>query len=205
MATTVNDPSNPKTGGAPVQNAPEQNRPDATPTSNNDGVKYTAATYKVSASGDTKVTGTAGDDRVSTKDLIADSDKVIKLGAGDDVFIFRQDDSTNSSLRNAVVDLGEGSRDQIVLANEISDYQITFRDNGSIKFEYVGNLLTAANTGAAITFQGAELFTFRNISDNGDGKFYDSRTYTLDQLRAEFGLGPQNSESSVAHDNAHHI
>jgi len=197
MATTVNDPQNSNTAPAPKTLADEQNRPDATPTSNNAGVKYTAATYTTSASGDTKVVGTAGDDRISTKDLIADTDHIIKLGAGNDVFIFRQDDSTRSDLRNAVVDLGAGDKDQIVLANEISDYQITFRDNGSIKFEYVGNL-PDANTGAAITFQGAELFTFRNISDNGDGKFYDSRTYTLDELKAEFGLGGAEARHSDA-------
>lgn len=193
MATVYNDPSSPNSGPAPTTNSAEVKRADATPTSNAD-VTYSPATYKTSASGDTKVSGTSGADRVSTKDLLADSDHVIKLGDGNDVFIFRQDDATNPALRNAVVDMGAGDKDQIVLANEISDYQITIRDNGSIKFEYVGS---SGLDNAAITFQGAELFTFRNISDDGDGKIYKSTTYTLAELQTALETAQQESSRAA--------
>ncbi|WP_416357034.1 hypothetical protein ACLNGM_02435 [Aureimonas phyllosphaerae] len=181
MAVVVNDPSNPDTA-TPVQSAPTQSRPDATPTSGN-GVTYKNATV-VQNGDDVKVKGSAEADRVSTKDLLRDSDHVINLGAGDDVFIFRADDATNSKLRNAVVDMGTGSNDHVVLANEISDYQITFRENGSIKFEYVGNGQT---DNAAITFNGAEQFTFRNISDDGM-TFRESQTFTYAELMKELGV-----------------
>ena len=188
MATVVNDPSAPSTAqptptpsGTPIKN------PAATPTSSPDGVQYKAATY--TGTGDNvKVKGTADADRISTKDLLADSDHVIATGAGNDVFIYRQDDATNSALRNAVVDLGAGDGDQIVFANLLSDYQITFRDNGSIKFEYIGDGTT---DNAAITFQGAELFTFRNIDHQYDGTpdvYYKAQTFTLAELKAIYDI-----------------
>ena len=185
MAVVVNEPGSnsppPAPAGAPIA------RPAATPTSSPDGVKYVAATY-TGTDDNVKVKGTAGNDRISTKDLIADSDHVIATGAGDDVFIYRQDDATNPLLRNAVVDLGSGDKDQIVFANLLSDYQVTFRDNGSVKFEYIG---AGDGDNAAITFQGAELFTFRNIDHNYDGSpdvYYKAETYTLAQLKAAYGL-----------------
>jgi hypothetical protein len=188
MAVVVNEPS-PNTPKPPVTNVDSRARPEATPTSGNNGEKLNAPT--VTGSGDNiKVKGSAEADRISTKDLLIDSDKVIGTGAGDDVFIFRQDDATNSSLRNAVVDMGAGDNDRVVLANEISDYQITFRENGSIKFEYVGN---GGTNNAAITFTGAEHFTFRNIVDTPSAdpdapKFYDAQTFTVSELAARFGV-----------------
>lgn len=186
MAVVVNEPGSdtpvPAPAGVPIP------RPAATPTSSPDGDQYVPATY--TGTGDNvKVKGTAGNDRISTKDLLADSDHVIATGAGNDVFIFRQDDATNVNLRNAVVDLGSGDKDQVVLANLLSDYQVTFRDNGSIKFEYIGD--GSAEDNAAITFQGAELFTFRNIDHNFDGSadvYYEAQTYTLAELKAAYGV-----------------
>ncbi|CAO4167619.1 hypothetical protein CLBKND_01017 [Methylorubrum aminovorans] len=187
MATVVNDPTVPST----TQPSPEPQsdpikNPAATPTSSPDGVQYQAATY--TGTGDNvKVKGTAGADRISTKDLLADSDHVITTGAGNDVFIFRQDDATNPALRNALVDLGAGDNDQIVLANMMSDYQITFRNNGSIKFEYIGDDTT---DNAAITFTGAEMVTFRNIDHNAGSPdvYYKAESYTIAELAAIYGV-----------------
>jgi hypothetical protein len=186
MAVVANQPGSetppPEPAGQPIKN------PAATPTSSPDGTKYVLPTV-VRNGDDVKVKGSVDNDRVSTKDLLLDSDHVIATGAGDDVFIFRQDDATNPALRNAVVDLGAGSADQIVLANTLQDYQVTFRDNGSIKFEYIGD---GTHDNAAITFQGAEIFTFRNISHDADPStpdvYYAAQSYTLAELKAAYGV-----------------
>lgn len=186
MAIVVNDPTAPTSPG-PVASSPPAPvaNPAGTPVSN-DLVTYN----QLQASA--KVKGTAEADRLSTKELIADKDHVIATGDGNDVFIFRQDDATNPALRNAVVDMGGGDQDQIVMANQLSDYQITFRDNGSIKFEFIGDFESGgALDNAAITFQGAELFTFRNINYNvasGESPFYEAQTFTLEELMAQYGL-----------------
>ncbi|KQO91412.1 hypothetical protein ASF32_22665 [Methylobacterium sp. Leaf91] len=65
-----------------------------------------------------------------------------------------------------------GDNDQVYLANQISDYEFTLRSDGGIKIHYIGT-----TDGAAVTFYGAESFTFRNIDPvTGD----NNKTFSLD-------------------------
>lgn len=181
MAVTVNQPGNPN---PPETNTDPVSNPAGVPTSQPGGTKYVLPTETRNGS-DVKVNGSANNDSVTSKDLLRDTDHVIGTGKGDDVFYFFQSDNTNSKLRGAVVDLGAGDKDQVVLANQLSDYTVTFFDNNKIVvFEYTGD---GGHNNAKITFSGAEIFTFRNIDDH-TGQANAAQTFTVDGLRAAYGL-----------------
>lgn len=147
-------------------------------TTDNDGTPtgYAAVTGQDSG----KVTGSAGNDRATLFDVQKDADQVIKLGAGDDVFVFGPN-STAVDL-NGIVFMGAGGNDQVYLNHRIEDYVFTTRSDGGIKIQYVKEGGTDPE-GDAITFYQGETFTFRNV-DPTDGTNYTSQTFTQDSLYA---------------------
>lgn len=128
--------------------------------------------------GDGKVVGSAGNDRGTLFDVQKDSDQVIKLGAGDDVFVFGPND-INVDL-NGIIKMGENASDydQIFLNHRINDYIFTSRSDGGIKIQYIGE---PDGSGDAVSFYEAESFTFRNITPDGSGN-YTNQTFTQDEL-----------------------
>jgi hypothetical protein len=128
-----------------------------------------------------KVTGSAGNDRATLFDVQKDSDQVIKLGAGDDVFVFGPND-TKVDL-NGIVFMGENNLDddRVFLNHRVQDYVFTTRSDGGIKIQYVGEP-APDNFGDAITFYQAEQFIFRNIAP--DGTNFTNQAFTQDDLYA---------------------
>ncbi|WP_156467827.1 hypothetical protein [Methylobacterium sp. Leaf91] len=161
---------------------------DVTPTKG-----YSFATSKGSGES-VKVSGSSGNDVITISDLQKDSDQVINTGSGNDLFRWNGAEGaragadtfdTNGNLLlkatedvNGIVKFGDkqtdglGDNDQVYLANQISDYEFTLRSDGGIKIHYIGT-----TDGAAVTFYGAESFTFRNIDPvTGD----NNKTFSLD-------------------------
>ncbi|MET0269079.1 MAG: hypothetical protein ABW173_01505, partial [Sphingomonas sp.] len=83
-----------------------------------------------------QVRGTESADRATLSTLLADKDQVINLGGGDDVFVFRNNDTGLDTTINGIVDGGAGN-DRVFLAGELSDYIFSVRSDGGIKIEYV--------------------------------------------------------------------
>ncbi|RDE05315.1 hypothetical protein [Sphingomonas aracearum] len=140
---------------------------DVTPTSTANGTSYVLPTETRAG----YVTGSTGADRATLYDLERDKDQVINLGAGDDLFVF----GTNTTLKdlNGIVKMGDGPNDfdQVFLTHAITDYVFSLRSDGGIKIQYLGE--TDANGmahGDAVTFYGAEQFTFRNITTDAAGQ-----------------------------------
>jgi hypothetical protein len=124
-----------------------------------------------------KVIGSDGNDRATLFDLQKDSDQIIRMLDGDDVFVFGPND-TNVDI-NGLVFMGDGGNDQVFLNHLMSDYVFTARVAGGIKIHFIGD---PDGSGDAVTFYGAETFTFRNIDDSGLN--YVNTTYTHDELYA---------------------
>jgi hypothetical protein len=124
-----------------------------------------------------KVVGSDAADRGTLYDLEKDNDQVINLGAGDDVFVFGP--NTQSVDINGIVKMGDGF-DRVFLNYRVEDFVFTTRSDGGIKVQY---LAEPDGKGDAVTFYGAEEFTFRNI-DRATGTDYTTTTYTHDQLYA---------------------
>lgn len=122
-----------------------------------------------------KVVGSAGDDRASLFDIQKDNDQVIKMLDGDDVFVFGPND-TNVDL-NGIVLMGDGGNDQVFLNHLMSDYVFSLRSDGGIKIQYMNE---PDGAGDAVTFYGADTFTFRNIDSAGMN--YTNTTFTHDEL-----------------------
>lgn len=121
--------------------------------------------------------GSAGADRATLLDLARDTDQVLNLGAGNDIFVFRSNaDGANNNI-NGIVEGGAGT-DQVFLAGTLADYVFAVRGDGSIKIQYVAD---ADQDGAAVTFKSFESFTFRNIA--ADGTNFLNETFTYDALR----------------------
>ncbi len=126
-----------------------------------------------------KVTGSSGNDRATLFDLVKDKDQIIKLGDGDDVFVFRNNADGSNGAINGIVDGGNGE-DHVFLAGSLADYEFSLRSDGSIKIHYVAD---ADGDGAAVTFRGFETFTFRNISADGLTN-YQNDVFSADALKA---------------------
>ncbi len=124
-----------------------------------------------------KVVGSDGNDRSTLFDLQKDGDQVIKMLSGDDVFVFGPND-TKVDI-NGLVFMGDGGNDQVFLNHLMSDYIFTYRAADGIKIQYIGE---TDGSGDAVTFYGAETFTFRNIDSSGLN--YVNTTYTHDELYA---------------------
>jgi hypothetical protein len=171
MAVTITDatyPTGPETG------------PDGTPTSHSTGTPLSRPVETAPG----KLAGGAGSDKATLDDLAKDSDQVIKLGAGDDYFIFGVGDDTKSDI-NGIIDMG-ADFDTVYLTHSIFDYIFTERSDGSIKIQYVGD--DPQFDGAAVTFKNAESFVFRNI-DPDTGANLENKTYDHDALIALIQLG----------------
>lgn len=131
--------------------------------------------------GNGKYAGTDGDDKATLDTIARDTDGVVKLGAGDDVFIFGVGEE-NGSI-NGVVSMGDGGNDRVFLTHSLEDYTFTIREGGKgIKIQY----LDPDGDGAAVTFYGAEQFVFRNILDDGN---HANTVLTADQLLAAITSG----------------
>lgn len=132
-----------------------------------------------------KVVGSAGDDRGTLYDVQKDTDQVIKLGEGDDVFVFGAND-TKVDL-NGLVFMGDDSLgfDQVFLNHRVEDYIFTARSEGGIKIQYIGE---TDGSGDAVTFYGAESFIFRNITADGAINYVNT-TFTHDALYAAILAG----------------
>ena len=122
-----------------------------------------------------KVVGSADNDRCALFDVQKDADGVVTLGEGDDVFVFGPNDVLVDL--NGIVKMGIGDADHVYLNGRVMDYVFKTREIGEgIKIQFIDE---PDDVGDAITFYEAELFTFRNITDNGN---YINQTYTHDEL-----------------------
>jgi|EndMetStandDraft_2_1072991.scaffolds.fasta_scaffold49955_1 hypothetical protein len=165
MPVTISDPTTPTT---------LETEADGTPTSHSVGEPLA----KLTGLDTGKVTGSAGRDRATLSDLAADKDQVIKLGEGDDFFIFGVGDDTGGNI-NGIVDMGVGGNDAVYLTHSVEDYIFTLRSDGSIKVQYVGD--DTDFDGAAVTFKNADQFVFRNI-DPSTGVNYTTTSYSTAEL-----------------------
>lgn len=130
-----------------------------------------------------KVTGSAGADRGTLFDVQSDTDQVIKMGAGDDVFVFGP--NSQAVDLNGLVFMGDGN-DAVYLAHRVEDYVFTARPDGQgIKIQYIGE---PDGSGDAITFYQAETFVFRNV-DPDTGVNYVTTSYSQDELYAAIFSG----------------
>lgn len=179
-----------------VQLAPSPNAPE--PNVNSD-VNPSGFKVLTGVNGDSgKLIGSAGNDKVTISDLQADRDQVIKTGAGDDLFNFAGSESRlpqNLDRVNALLYMGDGdgdTNDTVLLAFQQQDYSFTVKADGGIKVQYVGsvdlngdgNIDSKDVDGVAVTFYGADKFTFTNIDDT-NGTNYATYTLTTDQLKAQ--------------------
>lgn len=148
---------------------------DATPTGYNflDGVGT-----------ENKIKGTDGADKATIDTLYRDKDQVINLGAGNDIFVFQNNDEKyeiNGKKINGIVNMGEGENDQVWFTHQLSDYEFTLRPDGGIKVTYIGLAEDLGHKGASVTFYNADTFVFRNIDDH-TGQNYTNVTLSHDQL-----------------------
>lgn len=198
---TLNDGKiygSPEPGGQPVPNAASVDpRPsaDSAPTGG-----FELNKSQTSTAGTTKIAGTDGNNAFSITDLQKDSDQIIATGAGNDIFRWNGAEGVKAGNGtrdvNGIIKFGadaeQNTGDQVFLANQISDYEFSLRADGGIKIHYIGS-----TDGAAITFYGADEFTFRNIVDVDSnnlvdginyelvgGTNYENVTYTHDELYA---------------------
>lgn len=133
----------------------------------------------ISAGANGQVKGTNGDDRATLATILADKDQLIKLGEGDDVFIFRNNNEGVSTRINGVLSGGEGN-DRVFLGGELSDYLFSIRSDGGLKIQRV--IDGPGEDGAAVTFYSFEEFTFRGIRDDGTNTV--DQVFSYDALRA---------------------
>ncbi|WAJ29168.1 hypothetical protein [Antarcticirhabdus aurantiaca] len=172
---------------------PDNETYSAEPNPNNDGTptKGFAKVFEVSPG---KYTGSDGNDRVSISDLVKDNDQIIKTGAGDDIFNFNGSESRlpqNVDRVNGIVDLGTGGNDGVFLGFQLDDYKYTVRSDGGLKIQYVGD--NGDVDGVAVTFRGAEYFTFRNV-DDVTGQNFQTYTISHDELVARILAASPNPD-----------
>lgn len=149
----------------------------ATPTeTDNDGTPTGYGTLTGQDTG--KVAGSAAEERGTLFDVQKDTDQVIKMGGGDDLFVFGPNDPKVDL--NGLVFMGAGDDDQVWMNHRVEDYVFTLRSDGGIKIQFTAE---EDGKGDAITFYEAETFTFRNV-DPGTGVNYESVSYTYEDLAA---------------------